>query len=84
MPRFNGLLFDADNHYYEGRDAFTRHVPKHMQPRCVQWVTMEDSRQYHSIAGKVGSLTQPSTQFQNQVCYENYFAATPTTQPVPS
>ena len=60
MPRFNGLLFDADNHYYEGRDAFTRHVPKHMQPRCVQWVTMEDSRQYHSIAGKVDRFTNPT------------------------
>ena len=28
--------FDADNHYYEALDAFTRHVPKNMRTRCVQ------------------------------------------------
>jgi hypothetical protein len=32
--------FDADNHYYEALDAFTRHVPETMQPRIVQWVDM--------------------------------------------
>ena len=31
--------FDADNHYYEALDAFTRHVDPRMQPRVVQWWT---------------------------------------------
>ena len=30
--------FDADNHYYEAPDAFTRHVPDHMKARVVEWV----------------------------------------------
>ena len=60
MPQFQGQFFDADNHYYEGHDAFTRHVPKGMQARCVQWVTMEQGRQYHSIGGKIDRFTNPT------------------------
>jgi hypothetical protein len=41
--------FDADNHYYEAQDAFTRHLPKAMRSRCVQWVTI-DNRQHHLVA----------------------------------
>ncbi len=52
MDQFDGLLFDCDNHYYEAVDAFTRHVPKRMQRRCVQWVEM-DGRKYHLVAGKL-------------------------------
>jgi len=44
--------FDCDNHYYEAADAFTRHVPKAMQPRCVQWCEIE-GRRYHVVGGKV-------------------------------
>ena len=44
--------FDCDNHYYEGPDAFTRHVPAAMQPRVVQWVEM-DGRQHHLVGGKL-------------------------------
>ena len=53
MERYDGPLFDCDNHYYEAEDAFTRHVPKAMQPRCVQWVEMNGKRR-HLVAGKVG------------------------------
>jgi predicted TIM-barrel fold metal-dependent hydrolase len=60
MSQYQGQLFDADNHYYEAHDAFTRHVPKAMQPRCVQWVTMEDGRRYHAIAGRVDRFTNPT------------------------
>jgi len=60
MTQFEGQFFDADNHYYESRDAFTRHVPKGMQSRCVQWVTMENGRKYHSIAGKIDRFTNPT------------------------
>jgi predicted TIM-barrel fold metal-dependent hydrolase len=44
--------FDADNHYYEAVDAFTRHVPVEMQPRCVQWVEM-NGRRHHLVGGKL-------------------------------
>ena len=31
MAKLDYPAFDADNHYYEALDAFTRHVPKEMQ-----------------------------------------------------
>jgi len=52
MERYDGPLFDCDNHYYEAEDAFMRHVPRRMQRRCVQWVEMEGKR-YHLVAGKL-------------------------------
>ena len=51
--------FDADNHYYEGLDAFTRHVPAKMRHRCVQWATI-DSHQHHLVGAlTVFPLTSP-------------------------
>jgi hypothetical protein len=44
--------FDADNHYYEALDAFTRHLDPKLGPRTVQWATI-DGRKYHVVAGKV-------------------------------
>ena len=41
MTSLDYAAFDADNHYYEALDAFTRHVPKDMQARCVQWATID-------------------------------------------
>ena len=29
--------FDADNHYYEAEDAFTRHIDPRMSRRAMQW-----------------------------------------------
>ncbi|MEZ5141145.1 MAG: amidohydrolase family protein [Acidimicrobiales bacterium] len=53
-------IFDADNHYYESPDAFTRHVPKHLQPRCVQWVEV-DGRRHHLVAGRLDrQVTNPT------------------------
>ena len=31
------LIFDADNHYYEAEDAFTRHLDPKMRRRCMDW-----------------------------------------------
>jgi predicted TIM-barrel fold metal-dependent hydrolase len=45
-------IFDCDNHYYEARDAFTRHVPAAMQPRCLQWTEI-NGRKRHVIGGQV-------------------------------
>lgn len=52
--------FDADNHYYEARDAFTRHVPKAMQARCVQWATI-DGREHHLVGGKLSRAVKNPT-----------------------
>ena len=52
--------FDCDNHYYEALDAFTRHVDPKLQPRCVQWATVE-GRQYHVVGGKVSRAVVNAT-----------------------
>lgn len=33
-------LFDADNHYYESADAFTRHMPAGLARRGIFWIEM--------------------------------------------
>lgn len=54
MSSYEGPIFDADNHYYEAHDAFIRHVPRKMQPRCVQWVTLErNEKQFQLVGGKL-------------------------------
>jgi len=44
--------FDADNHYYEALDAFTRHLNPAHGPRTVQWCEI-NGRKYHVVGGKV-------------------------------
>ena len=46
------LMYDADNHLYEGRDAFTRHLPAD-RSRDVYWITDERGRQHVVVGGKV-------------------------------
>ena len=48
-------LFDADNHYYETADAFTRHLDPAMAKRSVQWVTL-DGRRRLLVAGRINRL----------------------------
>ena len=36
MARPDFRAFDADNHYYEAEDAFTRHIEPSMAKRCMQ------------------------------------------------
>ena len=45
-------LFDADNHYYEAEDAFTRHISKDMAKRAVGWATV-DGKTKLLVGGKV-------------------------------
>jgi predicted TIM-barrel fold metal-dependent hydrolase len=53
-------IFDADNHYYEAEDAFTRHLPKAMQARGVQWVEM-NGRRHHLVGGRLDrQVTNPT------------------------
>jgi predicted TIM-barrel fold metal-dependent hydrolase len=44
--------FDADNHYYEALDAFTRHLDPRLGPRTVQWAEI-NGRKYHVVAGRI-------------------------------
>ena len=46
--------FDCDNHYYEGPDAFTRHVPAAMQPRVVSGWRWTDGDTTWSAASSAG------------------------------
>ena len=60
MSAIDYPVFDADNHYYEALDAFTRHVPRKMQSRCVQWATI-DGRQHHLVGGKLARAVRNPT-----------------------
>ncbi len=37
MTELGYRLFDADNHYYEAEDAFTRHLDRRLARRAVDW-----------------------------------------------
>lgn len=60
MADLGYLPFDCDNHYYESHDAFTRHVPKNMQRRCVQWAEI-DGRKRHIVGGRVANAVSNPT-----------------------
>jgi predicted TIM-barrel fold metal-dependent hydrolase len=53
-------VFDADNHYYEALDAFTRHLDPAHGPRVIEWVDI-GGRKYHSLGGRVSrAVTNPT------------------------
>jgi predicted TIM-barrel fold metal-dependent hydrolase len=60
MSELPYAAFDADNHYYEALDAFTRHVDPSLQPRCVQWCDI-NGRKYHVIGGQVSRAVTNAT-----------------------
>ena len=60
MGNYSGEIFDADNHYYEAHDAFTRHVPKRMRSRCVEWIELEGGRKYQVVGGKIDRSGNPT------------------------
>ena len=45
-------MFDADNHYYEATDAFTRHLDPAMRRRAMQWAEVE-GKQRLLVGGKI-------------------------------
>ena len=51
-PKVDYRPFDADNHYYEAVDSFTRHLDPAISSRCVQWVEME-GRRHHLVGGRL-------------------------------
>lgn len=52
MSELGFAAFDADNHYYEALDAFTRHADPRMAHRCVRWCDV-NGRKYHLVGGKI-------------------------------
>ncbi|KPM52057.1 amidohydrolase [Frankia sp. R43] len=47
--------FDADNHYYEALDAFTRHIEPEFAKRCMQWAEV-GGRTRLLVGGKVNKF----------------------------
>jgi predicted TIM-barrel fold metal-dependent hydrolase len=52
--------FDADNHYYEATDAFTRHIEPGMAKRCMQWAEI-DGKQRLLVGGTVNRFIPKPT-----------------------
>jgi len=60
MRTVDSPVFDADNHYYEALDAFTRHLDPALGPRVIEWVEI-NGRRYHSLGGRVSrAVTNPT------------------------
>ena len=60
MSASENPAFDADNHYYEAIDAFTRHLDPRMGQRTVQWAEIE-GRRYHVVGGRVSQAVANPT-----------------------
>jgi predicted TIM-barrel fold metal-dependent hydrolase len=54
-------VFDADNHYYEATDAFTRHLDPRMAKRAMQWAEV-DGKQRLVVGGRINRFI-PNPQF---------------------
>jgi predicted TIM-barrel fold metal-dependent hydrolase len=44
MSQLPFRAFDADHHFYEAEDAFTRHIEREFRQRAVQWVVVGGKR----------------------------------------
>ena len=66
--------FDADNHYYEAQDAFTRHIDPALGKRAMQWAEVA-GRQCLLVGGKVNRFI-PNPTFDPVAkpgCLDEYF-----------
>jgi len=66
--------FDADNHYYEALDAFTRHIEPQFAKRCMQWAII-DGRTRLLVGGKINRyLANPTfDKVADPGCLEEFF-----------
>ncbi len=55
MSELGFCPFDADQHYYEATDAFTRHIDPKMAKRCMQWADIDGKRRL-LVGGKVNKF----------------------------
>jgi predicted TIM-barrel fold metal-dependent hydrolase len=53
------ILFDADNHYYEPRDAFTRHIDPAYRSRAVRPVRSEDGSEQILVGDRLFTYMAP-------------------------
>jgi len=70
--------FDADNHYYEATDAFTRHLAPGLGRRVIEWATI-GGRQYQVIGGQVfrGVANPTFDPVAEPGCLAQYFRGNP-------
>jgi predicted TIM-barrel fold metal-dependent hydrolase len=74
MTELGFRAFDCDHHYYEAEDAYTRHVDRRMQGRCMQWAEV-NGRKRLLVAGKVNRFI-PNPTFDPVArpgCLDEYF-----------
>ncbi len=74
MAELDYEIFDADNHYYEAPDAFTRHLEPGFSKRAMQWATV-DGRTRLLVGGKVNRFI-PNPRFDPVArpgCLDEYF-----------
>jgi len=57
---YDGPFIDADNHFYEALDAFTRHLDPAWAQRTVQWCEI-DGRSYQVVGGRVSRAVSNPT-----------------------
>jgi len=55
MDRLGFRPFDADHHYYEAEDAFTRHIDPRMAKRCMQWAEVDGKRRL-LVGGRINKF----------------------------
>jgi predicted TIM-barrel fold metal-dependent hydrolase len=74
VPTLDFKLFDADNHYYEAPDAFTRRIEPSMAKRAMQWAEI-DGKKRLLVGGKVNRFI-PNPLFDPVArpgCLDEYF-----------
>src|ERR1700690_2837461 len=83
MHAIDSPVFDADNHYYEALDAFTRHLDPALGPRVLQWVEV-GGRQYHALGGQISRAVTnpPSNPTPPAGALMDYFRGTPDGRPL--
>ena len=67
-------IFDADNHYYEATDAFTRHLEPGFAKRTMQWAEV-DGRHRLMVGGRINRFI-PNPGFDPVArpgCLDEYF-----------
>ena len=74
MPELAFQAFDADNHYYESQDAFTRHIDPAIGRRAMQWAKV-GGRECLLVGGKLNRFI-PNPTFDPVAkpgCLDEYF-----------
>jgi len=74
MTQLGFKAFDADHHYYEAEDAFTRHIDPRMAKRAMQWADV-GGRRCLLVGGKINRFI-PNPTFDPVAkpgCLDEYF-----------